>query len=98
MRQLRVARTLLLIAFTCIVYASIYPLRLRSLPGEFLPVLIETWRDTAMFVTIGDIAANFLLYVPLGLLTFFSIPAAYPRASLNWPPCPPWRGPGSPST
>lgn len=80
-RQLRVARTLLLIALAGIVYASVYPLRLRDIGGDFLPVLIRTWRARLGLVLPGDIAANFLLYAPLGFLAFFSVPPEHSRAS-----------------
>lgn len=77
MRQLRVPRVLLLLTVTCIVYASVYPLQLHRLGGDFALRLVETWRINLRFVSAGDVAANFLLYAPLGFLTFFSLPARY---------------------
>src|SRR5512133_563424 len=73
MRQPRVAWALLLIAVAFIVYASVYPVQLRDVRGDFLTVLLATWRARMHAVLPGDIVANFLSYTPLGFLTFFSL-------------------------
>jgi VanZ family protein len=81
MRQPRVARALLLIAIAFIVYASVYPVELRHVRGDFLTVLLATWRVRMHTVLPGDIVANFVSYTPLGFLTFFSFGIALRSAT-----------------
>src|SRR4051794_23474859 len=77
MRQPRVARTLLLLACALIIYASVYPVHLRAVPGPLIVVLLATWQDRLRFLFPGDIVANVILYVPLGFLAFFSVSARH---------------------
>src|SRR5438270_891666 len=78
--QPRVARTLLLVAVAFIVYASVYPVHLHGVSGALMPTLLRTWKAHVTAFFAGDVAANFLLYAPLGFFAFFSVSVRYQGA------------------
>jgi VanZ family protein len=80
MRQPRVARTLLLLTLVFVIYASVYPLHLHTVSGNFIAVLLATWRARLPMMPAGDVVGNILLYTPVGFLAFFSLAIGSPSA------------------
>ena len=80
MRQPRVARTLLLLTFAFVVYASVYPVHLHPVNGNVIAALLATWRARLPIMPAGDIVGNVLLYTPVGFLAFFSLVIDSPGA------------------
>lgn len=76
--HLRIARWLTLVVALLIIYGSLYPFSFVAPPsGSFLPVLSRLgWART----TRADVLANLLLYLPLGALLSFALPARWSAA------------------